>query len=317
MKKIATILFLLSCCYSQAGSSFRMGTNAREIALSNSLVSNYNHGFNAFSNPALLNKVTKAEYGFSLFSLSLDRSIQSFSFSTPLPPIATLGISIFRSSINDIPGYDGLGNPTGTQYKTYESYAMATFAIKINKLLAGVNFKLFQSKLVDGVEADGIGFDFGLHFEINKKNNIGLKISNIASKYNWSFDYNNFNQQYEEEHPLYISIGYSSILNYNSDDFLILGQFDLYDEYKQNLNLGLEYKLNNIKHPFYIRSGTKIIKNYDLIEYDLAFGFGLPIKLKNSNMIFDYAINLGMPALPTSLVMDKEISHVISFSFLK
>ena len=71
-----------------------------------------------------------------------------------------------------------------------------------------------------------------------------------------------------------------------------------------------------------ILSNKNIIKcgvaiNYDLIEYDLAFGFGLPIKLKNSNMIFDYAINLGMPALPTSLVMDKEISHVISFSFLK
>ena len=35
------------------GSSFLVGTNARELALSNSLVSSYNMGFNSFSNPAL------------------------------------------------------------------------------------------------------------------------------------------------------------------------------------------------------------------------------------------------------------------------
>ena len=39
------------------GSGFKYGTNAREIALSGSMISNYNHGFNAFSNPALLSKI--------------------------------------------------------------------------------------------------------------------------------------------------------------------------------------------------------------------------------------------------------------------
>ena len=312
MKNIIAIICFLSVCfcsYSEIGSSFRLGASAREISLSNALVANYNPGFNAFSNPALLNKITKAEYGFSLFSLSLDRSIQSFSFAVPLPPIATLGLSMFRSSTNNIQGYDGLGNSTESKYKTYDAYAMASFAIKIKSLFAGVNFKLFNSKLIDGVHADGIGFDLGLYFEINDKNNIGLKISDMSSKYNWSFDYNNFNQQYEEKHPMYISISHSSLVYFSSGDLLILSQVDLFDSNKQNMKLGFEYKLVGIEYPCYFRIGTKLIKNYDLVDYNLTFGFGMPFKINNMNMMFDYAVDPG--------IMYQGISHIISFSFLK
>ena len=52
MKKIIFTFLTLSILYSDyaggyAGSSFRYGTNAREISLSSSLVSNNNIGFNA------------------------------------------------------------------------------------------------------------------------------------------------------------------------------------------------------------------------------------------------------------------------------
>ena len=179
MKKTFVILCLLS--YSlciEAGSPFRMGSNAREIALSNSLIANYNSGFNAFGNPALLNEIKNKEYGISMFNMSLDRSIQTFSFSMPLPPTATLGLSLFRASTNDITGYDELGNPSGSSYSTSESFAMASFAMKINKLSAGVNLKLYRSELSDGVEADGIGFDIGVCFDVANTNKIGLKLSN-------------------------------------------------------------------------------------------------------------------------------------------
>ena len=198
MKKIFVILCLLAyflCNNSEAGSPFRMGSNAREIALSNSLIANYNSGFNAFGNPALLNEIKNKEYGISMFNMSLDRSIQTFSFSIPMPPTASLALSLFRASTNDITGYDELGNPSGLSYSTSESFAMASFAIKISKLSAGVNLKLYRSELSDGVEADGIGFDIGVCFDVANTNKIGLKLSNIASKYNWSFDYHNFKER--------------------------------------------------------------------------------------------------------------------------
>ena len=311
MRVIVSILFLLSFCFSnfsEAGSSFRLGTNAREISLSNTLAANYNSGFNAFSNPALLNKVESKEYGFSVFSLSLDRSIQTFSFSMPLPPKATIGLSIFRASTKNIQGYDALGNPTESEYSSYEGYAMASFAIKINKLFAGMNFKLFKSKLVDGVEADGIGFDAGLFFEIDDKSSIGLKISNLSSTYNWSFNYNNFNQQYEEKHPLFYSIAGSSFINISSGSLLILPQFDFYDDSRQIMKIGFEYSIDDIMYPCYFRIGGKIIKNYDFEDYVISMGFGMPIKLEVFNMEFNYAIDPGL--------MNEGVSHIISLSFL-
>ena len=313
MKKIFIILCLLS--YSlciEAGSPFRMGSNAREIALSNSLIAHYNAGFNAFGNPALLNEIKNKEYGISMFNMSLDRSIQTFSFSIPMPPTATLGLSLFRASTNDITGYDELGNPTGAFYSTSESFAMASFAMKINKLSAGVNLKLYRSELADDVEADGIGFDIGVCFDIANTNiyttKIGMKLSNIASKYNWSFDYNNFKQQYEDKHPMIISFGSSSLVDIKNGALFILTQIDLFDKNKSDFKMGFEYKLNHLAQPFYFRVGSKRMNNNDFTDYNFTFGFGIPIKLESFDLIFDYAVDPGL--------MNQGVSHIISFAFL-
>ena len=61
-----TLTFLFSNSGGYAGSIYQYGSNARAIALSNSLVSNYNKGYNPLTNPALLGReAAKLEYGFS------------------------------------------------------------------------------------------------------------------------------------------------------------------------------------------------------------------------------------------------------------
>ena len=74
------ILFPSSGGY--AGSSYQYGSNARSIALSNSLISSYNKGYNPLTNPALLGrKSAELEYGFSYF----DRNLVDFlTISTPV-----------------------------------------------------------------------------------------------------------------------------------------------------------------------------------------------------------------------------------------
>ena len=64
-------IILLICSFSFAdylggypGSGFRYSTNARQMALGNSIISEYNQGFNAFSNPALLSKTKKYDVVF-------------------------------------------------------------------------------------------------------------------------------------------------------------------------------------------------------------------------------------------------------------
>ena len=72
MKIKILILLLVVFTYSYGnggfvGSSYRYGSNARSIALSNSSLGNYNKSYNALTNPALLGDIREIEYGFSYF----------------------------------------------------------------------------------------------------------------------------------------------------------------------------------------------------------------------------------------------------------
>ena len=71
IRKFFILLFICSCLYANGtpGASYHYGTNARQIALSNSLIASYNTGYNPFTNPALLGTLSNREYGFSYFSM--------------------------------------------------------------------------------------------------------------------------------------------------------------------------------------------------------------------------------------------------------
>ena len=126
------IAFLFASNSQNVGNSFRYGSNAREIALGNSISSNYNIGFNSFNNPSLLSDLKNNEYGFSFFPMSLDRYIQTFSMSFPIPPSAGIGISFFKSGVKDIPETNTSGTPIGN-YDSWEGYGMLSFGAKFNK----------------------------------------------------------------------------------------------------------------------------------------------------------------------------------------
>ena len=153
MKKIILLLFICICYPyfggGYAGAPFRFGSNARAVSLSNSVVSTLNNGFNAMTNPALLSQLEKTEFGASLFPMSMDRSIQSFSLSRRLPPTAGVAISLFRSGIDNNYGYDNSGENTGLSYNSWEGYAMLSFGTTFNKLSIGVNIKSLNNSLTN------------------------------------------------------------------------------------------------------------------------------------------------------------------------
>ena len=87
-----------------AGAGFRYGSNAREFSLAGALIADKTPGFNPFSNPALLQFSKSNHIGLSINSMSLDRSVQSFSFSRRLPPSAGVGVAILRAGTDNIQG---------------------------------------------------------------------------------------------------------------------------------------------------------------------------------------------------------------------
>ena len=75
MKKYFYILFIFisTICASGGlvGGAYEYGTNAKSISLSNAMISSYNRGNNAFSNPSLLGGVKKMSIVFLIFHYHL------------------------------------------------------------------------------------------------------------------------------------------------------------------------------------------------------------------------------------------------------
>ena len=87
-----------------AGSGLRYGSNAREFSLAGTLIADKTPGFQAFSNPALLQFTRSNQVGVSFQNMSLDRSIKSFSFAKRLPANAGVGLALLQSGTDNIQG---------------------------------------------------------------------------------------------------------------------------------------------------------------------------------------------------------------------
>ena len=308
MKIILLILIFLGSFFCSdvagLGSSHRYGTNARGISLGNSLVSSYNKGYNSFTNPSLLGLVKSNEYGFSYFSMSLDRSIQTFSISIPVPPLATVALSFFRSGVKDIPSRNSSGAFI-ENYDSWEGYGMISFGTQFNKkILVGTNIKVLKNKIKD-YSASGVGVDFAITYTLNNRNNFSLLINNLYTKYTWE-NQGSLNNIYEEKFPLILSFG-GKYANPNLSNLLVFYKIDYSESYlstKYNPSLGLEYEYKKI--PLLSRFGFK--ERGQKFEYTLGFGYNFKM-VNDFNISIDYALDLG--------IYDESSSHLFTFTFNK
>ena len=129
-----------------AGSGFRYVSNAREFSLAGALIADKTPGFYAFSNPALLQFARNNHIGISFQTMSLDRSIHSFSYARRLPPNAGVGLAILRSGTDNIMGRDGMNNETES-FSSSEIEGIISFGVGFgSKFALGINIKaLFTS----------------------------------------------------------------------------------------------------------------------------------------------------------------------------
>ena len=297
-------IFLILLCFigsllAESGSSFRYGVNAKSISMGGSISSLYNPGFNGFSNPAFLTKVNKPEFGISFFKMSLDRSIQAFSYSRNLPPSAGVALSFFRSGIDEIILTDSNNNFI-EKVEQWEGYGAMSFGFKFSdKASFGFTLKTYINELHD-YSAKGIGFDFGFIANPAKFIDLGVSMQNLGSKYKWEIA----GEKYDEDILMMLQLG----LAYNKINNLILtGQLDKVENKDALTRLGMEYEIKIPKNDFsvFLRAGIKET-NSDMLFFA---GFGIPIKLSNRlKLLLDYSIDPGM--------VDEGMSHLFSFSLL-
>ena len=207
-----------------SGSELRYGSNAREFSMGGALIALSNHGFRQFSNPALISKVENNEIGISLFSMSLDRSVQSVVYNKHLPPKAGLGLAILNVRTSNIIGRNTIGEFT-EKFSVSEFLGMLTFGVQLsNKMSLGLNLKISTSNSLNEINNNSIGIDIGGLYIISDKINLGMRLTNLIGKYKWQYDLIDPEKNYSIYIPKFLSIG--SKYTYNKS-LVLVSQFDL------------------------------------------------------------------------------------------
>lgn len=290
-----------------SGSNFRYSTNARDMSLGGALISEYNQGFNAFSNPALLSKVEKLEVGLSYFPMSLDRYIQTFSISQSLASVGGASLSVFNSGVSNIEGKDFYNNSTG-DFNSSEGYVMLSFGSKLgSKLNAGLNIKVIFNN-IDEYSAKGVAGDFGMLYDLSDKLTLSTVLNNIFGKYLWdglSAGSTSFEEQLPGINSLAIKYDMSSVLeSLPLSNVVLFSRADYMNV--DNLNLsrvrsGVE--VNYLSYAF--RLGMIQNKGIGNFNAKILLGMGF----KNNFFKFDYCIDFGKEG--------EGVNNLFSISFIR
>ena len=295
-----------------AGSGFRYGSNAREFSLAGALIADKTPGFYAFSNPALLQFARHNHIGISFQTMSLDRSIQSFSYARRLPPNAGVGLAILRSGTDNIMGRDGMNNETES-FSSSEIEGIISFGVGFgSKFALGINIKALFTTIYKDYKGNGISGDIGFIYKFNRRLFVGGIIKNLNASYNWKVIIGEDERSYEENFPLEYSMGlaYSRIKGVSlfiQEDIMITPN----DDVNYRLRIGSEYRMENkIKLRTGIKQARGAFPADSIIEglnIKPTFGVGVPLQVWQRQYInLDYALDPGSAG--------EGFSHLFSFS---
>jgi hypothetical protein len=295
-----------------AGSGLRYGSNAREFSLAGALIADKTSGFQAFSNPALLQFTRSNQVGFSFQNMSLDRSIKSFSFAKRLPPNAGVGLALLQSGTDNIQGKNSMNQDTEL-FSSSEIEGIISFGVGLgSKFALGINIKALFTTIYEDYKGNGISGDIGFIYKFNRRLFIGGIIKNLNASYNWKVIIGEDERSYEENFPLEYSMGlaYSGIKGVSlfiQEDIMITPN----DDVNYRTRIGSEYKLKNkiklrgglTQSYGAVSEGTKI----DGINLKPTFGIGAPLKVWQRQYIqLDYALDPGS--------VGEGLSQLFSFS---
>ena len=235
------------------GAFTRMGFSSRGIGMGNAMTSVTTGDMNGLYNPAVSSFQDEHLINLSYSFLSLDRSLNFVSytknFSLPNTTESGAGVTFawVNSGVGKIDGRDMDGFSIG-ELSTSENEFYFAPAIRVSpKLSFGVGFKLYYSKLYEGVSSTSFGFDLGAVYKVSDKLNAGISVKDINSKYEWNTTevYGQNGNQTTEKFPKLFSIGFS---------YQIPKNFGL---------VALDYETSNKKSNI-IRAGAEILPIKDV-----------------------------------------------------
>lgn len=216
MRRLYPILFpmLIVCCstcdlYAQfrkySNEFLNIGAGARGLAMGGAQVASVKDGSAGYWNPAGLVEV-KEYPQLNLMHAEYFAGIGKYDYGSLAIPISggkrTLGLSILRFAVDDIPNTVFLVEPDGTiNFSNITTFSSADYAFlfsmaqevtirKTKKLNIGFNAKIIHRKAGEFATSWGFGFDAGLQYT-DKRLKIGIVARDVTTTFNaWSFNIN-------------------------------------------------------------------------------------------------------------------------------
>lgn len=213
MKQNLIAFLLIIFCYPMiAFSQFRkysneflnIGAGARGLAMGNAQVASANDATAGYWNPAGLTGV-KDNPNAGIMHAEYFAGIAKYDYASVAVPVQdnkrTLGFSILRFAVDDIPNTLFLVEPDGSiNYNNIQTFSSADYAFLLsfaqnlretetNKLSFGLNAKVIYRKVGKFATAWGFGLDAGLQMH-GEKWNLGVVARDITTTFNaWTFKF--------------------------------------------------------------------------------------------------------------------------------
>jgi len=314
MTKIFTLALILSFSFYQnsiygqfrkySNEFLNIGAGARGLAMGGAQISSVKDGTSTYWNPAGLVEIKDVPQ-VNLMHAEYYAGIGKYDFGSLALPInggkRTLGLSILRFAVDDIPNTVFLVEPDGTiNLSNITMFSAADYAFLFSlaqqvtfqgtkKLNAGINAKIIHRKAGQFATSWGFGFDAGVQFT-DKRWKFGIVARDVTTTFNaWSYNINEKMQEVfyvtNNEIPnksteltapkLITGAGYTFTLNKNIN-LLAEANLDFTFDGRRNTilsinpvsidpKLGIEASYKNI---FFIRAGInnfqKVLDDADL-----------------------------------------------------
>jgi hypothetical protein len=167
------------------GSAMRMGFGATGMSLGNSMGAVTNEAGLSYYNPAIVPFQTERTAYISTGFLSLDRSLNSLSYTQSVQPSGGFSLAIVNAGVSNLDGRNSDGVQSET-YSTSENEFLLSFGTKLHPDFSiGVTAKILYFSLFQGVKSTTVGFDLGVLYRPNQEWCFGIVLGDINSKYKW------------------------------------------------------------------------------------------------------------------------------------
>lgn len=169
----------------RSGAAFRLGQTAESMSLGNARAALTLRDPDVFMNPALAPFQTSRVVALGAGIFPLDRSVQTVSYGSPLPPAAGIAFTLHRVSVTGIDGRDRNGNSTG-ELSVAENLAALSFGLRpAPSFTLGITAKLLYAQMVEGLTSTTVGLDAGATYLLSSEWRIAAVFRDLNSKYRW------------------------------------------------------------------------------------------------------------------------------------